>query len=168
MLYLGRGSSVTQCPLCEAFALGCGSGRSSPPGARSVSWAGGVKIIDMFVASAPPAIQSWRAQTVECTVEFWINRGVNELDMGESGCAGRSRTSAARWCARPARGDARPCGGGSDAAPTGARARRRVLDPYLLGSRYERRLPSRRAQSRCRLREAALRTQRLTARAGED
>src|SRR3982075_1508588 len=168
MLYLGRGSSVTQCPLCEAFDLRCGCGRGSPRSPGSVSRAGGVKIIDMFAAAELPVIQSCRAQTVECIVEYWINRGVNELDMGEGGRAGRSHTSAARWCARPASGDARPCCGGSDAAAAGARTRRAVLDSCLFGSRYERRLPSRRAQSRCRLREAAFRAQYLAARAGED
>src|ERR1700730_15448905 len=145
MLYLGRGSSVTQCPLCEAFDLRCGRGRGSPRGPGEVSRARGVKIIDMFADAELPTIQSCRAQTVECIVEFWINRGVNELDMGEGDRAGGSRTSAARWRARPARGDARPYCGGSDAAAGGARARRAVLDSYLFGSRHERWLPSRRA-----------------------
>src|SRR5882724_4466875 len=143
MLYLGRGSSVTQCPLCEAFDLSCGCVRDSLPAFRSVNREAGVKIIDMFAVTQRPAIQSWRAQTFECTVEFWINRGVNELDMGESVGAGRSRTSAARWCARSACGHARPGCGGSDAAAARTRARRAVLDPHLFGSRYERRLPSR-------------------------
>src|SRR6266850_7448577 len=116
MLYLGRGSSVTQCPLCEALTLSCGGGRVSLPGPGSVSRAGSVKIIDMFAHRERSAIQSWRAQTFECTVEFWINRGVNELDMGEGGGAGRSRASAAGWRARTARRDARSCGGGADAA----------------------------------------------------
>src|SRR3979411_2792982 len=109
MLYLGRGSSVTQCPLCEAFGRSYGRSRGSLQGLGSVGRAGGVKIIDMFARRERLAIQSCRAQTVECTVEFWINRGVNELDMGKSGGAGRSRTSAAGWRTRSARGDARPC-----------------------------------------------------------
>src|SRR3984893_12822096 len=100
MLYLGRGSSVTQCPLCEAFDLSCGCDRGSLPGLRSVNREAGVKIIDMFAAAQLTAIQSCGTQTVECTVEFWINRGANELDMGEGVSAGRSRASAAGWCAR--------------------------------------------------------------------
>ena len=49
--------------------------------------AGGVKIIDTFAREAVLAIQSRRAQTVECAVEFGFNRGVNELDMGEGASA---------------------------------------------------------------------------------
>src|ERR1700738_4123871 len=102
MLYLGRGSSVTQCPLCEAFTPSHGCCRGSPPGLGAVNRTGGVKIIDMFAHRKRSAIQSCWAQTVECTVEFWINRGVNELDMGESAGAGRSRTSGARVGGRSA------------------------------------------------------------------
>jgi hypothetical protein len=54
MLYLGRGSSVTQCPLCEAFDLSCGHGRGSLPGLGSVNRGAGVKIIDMFAAAQLP------------------------------------------------------------------------------------------------------------------
>src|ERR1700741_3015593 len=57
--------------------------RGSPPGSESVRRAGGVKIIDTFAIDAVLAVQSRRAQFIECTVEFGFNRGVNELDMGE-------------------------------------------------------------------------------------
>src|ERR1700738_2973556 len=109
MLYLGRGSSVTQCPLCEAFDLRCGRGRGSPRGPGEGSRGGGVKIIDMFAAAELPTIQSCRAQTVECIVEFWINRGVNELDMGEGDRAGGVPPSCGRGGGRPFCGDRRAC-----------------------------------------------------------
>jgi hypothetical protein len=44
--------------------------------------AGGVKIIDTFAVGAALAIQSRRAQAVQCAVEFGFGRGVNEPDTG--------------------------------------------------------------------------------------
>jgi hypothetical protein len=60
MLYPGRGSSVTQCPLSEAFHRSCGGCRGSLPGLEPVNQAGGVKIIDTSAVGAVPAIQSGR------------------------------------------------------------------------------------------------------------
>jgi len=50
MLYLGRGSSVTQCPLCKAFTLP----RIIPRALQSVRILGGVKIVDTFALHALP------------------------------------------------------------------------------------------------------------------
>ena len=70
-------------PVMRPFGPSSGRCRGSLPGLESVIQAGSVKIIDTFALAAVRAIQSRRAQAVECTVEFGFNRGVNELDMGE-------------------------------------------------------------------------------------
>jgi len=57
--------------------------RGFPPASESVHRAGGVKIIDTFALDAVLAVQSRRAQFIECADEFGFDRGVNELDMGE-------------------------------------------------------------------------------------
>jgi hypothetical protein len=94
MLYLGRGSSVTQCPLCDLFTCAVVVIATRHQALAPVGRAGGVKIIDTFALGAVPAIQSQRAQTIECTVEFKFNRGVNELDMGEAGATSDARATA--------------------------------------------------------------------------
>jgi hypothetical protein len=94
MLYLGRGSSVTQCPLCDLFTCAVVAIATRREGPARVGRAGGVKIIDTFALEAAPAIQSRRAQMIECTVEFRFDRGVNELDMGEAGSASPARATA--------------------------------------------------------------------------
>src|SRR3569833_2071180 len=83
MLYLGRGSSVAQCPLFEAFAPAAGVPDGSGKAGGAWRWDRPVKIID-----ALPRSTLWRppprtTQTIECTVEFLIIWGVNELDTGD-------------------------------------------------------------------------------------
>src|SRR3954454_8176843 len=70
-----------------------------PPGPESVCRAGAVKIIDTFALGALLAVQSRRAQIIECTVEFGFDRGVNELDMGKG--AGALGVCAASFKWRP-------------------------------------------------------------------
>jgi len=60
-------------PVWQAFDLSCGAVAACHP-ASDRSPAVGSRCIDMFAAAELPTIQSCRAQTVECTVEFWINR----------------------------------------------------------------------------------------------
>ena len=94
----------------------------SPPGSESVSRGGGVKIIDTFAHDAVVAVQSRRAQFIECTVEFGFNRGVNELDMGEGAGALWFRAALGKW--RPFAADGYAFGGsrGSNAPTATARA----------------------------------------------
>src|SRR5262245_42983905 len=105
-------------PVMRPFHPVAAAAVGRPPAGEADIRAGSVKIIDMFALDAGPAIQSWRAQILECTVEFWINRGVNELDMGEGDSAGSTRTSASEQCAA-SRSGARVRGGGFDAATAG-------------------------------------------------
>src|ERR1700733_15560500 len=107
-------------PLMRPFHPCCGGCRGSLPGLESVNQPGSVKIIDTFALGAVLAIQSRRAQTVECTVEFGFNRGVNELDMGEGAGALWFRAAASQWRARAACSYARSCSGRSDATAAGA------------------------------------------------
>src|SRR3984885_16297079 len=106
-------------PVMRPFDPCCGACRRALPGLESVNQAGGVKIIDTFAVAAVLAIQSPRAQTVECTVEFGFNRGVNELDMGEGAGALWFRAPASQWRARAARSYARSCSRRSNAAAAG-------------------------------------------------
>jgi len=96
------------CP-CRGCILGL------PPGSESVSQAGAVKIIDMFALDALLAIQSRRAQIIECTVEFGFNRGVNELDMGKGACALGVCAASSKWRPFAARSHAFGGCGRSDA-----------------------------------------------------
>jgi hypothetical protein len=65
------------------FSPCCGCFADRHPGSESVCRAGGVKIIDMFALDAVLAVQSRRAQIIECAAKLGFNRGVNELDMGK-------------------------------------------------------------------------------------
>src|ERR1700730_7405411 len=96
-------------PVMRPFHPCCGACRGSLPGLESVNQAGGVKIIDTFALQPVLAIQSRRAQIIECTVEFGFNRGVNELDMGEGACALWFRAAASQWRARAACSHAPSC-----------------------------------------------------------
>ena len=95
--------------------------RGSPPALESVSRAGGVKIIDMFALAAVLAVQSRRAQFIECTVEFGFNRGVNELDMGEGAGALWVCAAPIKWRLPAADGHAFSGCRGPDAPSAGAR-----------------------------------------------
>ena len=121
MLYLGHGSSVTHCPLCEAFAPVAVSSLGLPVGSVQPNLAGGVKIIDMFALGAVLAVQSRRAQIIECTVEFGFDRGVNELDMGEGVGALWVCAAPLKWRLTVADGHAFGRCRGPDAPSAGAR-----------------------------------------------
>src|SRR3954452_20053680 len=102
-----------------------------PRGPESVCRTGAVKIIDTFALYAVLAVQSRRAQIIECAVEFGFNRGVNELDMGKGAGALGVCAASTKW--RPFAARSHVFGGcrRSNATSAGAGARCSVLDPCL-------------------------------------
>src|SRR5215471_3691427 len=117
----------------------------------------------------------WRIENIccKCLNLQWKSvffRGVNELDREETRLAAAYRDAPGVRLALPARTRdphvrARRGGRGSDAPSAAARARCAVLDPRVLPDRHERGFPSRPEQSRCGLRDAALRARLATVRA---
>src|SRR3954447_26456520 len=84
-------------PDMQGFGPCRGCFRGFAPGSQSVCLAGAVKIIDTFALDAALAVQSRRAQIIECTVEFGFNRGVNELDMDKGACALGACAASTKW-----------------------------------------------------------------------
>jgi len=105
----------------QRFYPSRGGFRGPPPSLESVRRAAGVKIIDTFALDAVLAVQSRRAQFVECTVEFGFDRGVNELDMGEGAGALWVCAAPLKW--RPSAADGHSFSGcrGPNAPSAGAR-----------------------------------------------
>ena len=73
MLYLGRGSSVTQCALCHLYVQTAAVAAGRRPGAERVGQPGGVKIIDMLWVKSLSRADSGRLKPLNAKSNFGLS-----------------------------------------------------------------------------------------------